>query len=76
MPYEQKPGDFVLFKNDRKERDAQPDMTGKFMCPFCKQEGRTAAWRKDTGKGAFLSGKLSEYQRQEEPAPADDGDFI
>jgi len=52
---------FVLFKNDRKEKETQPDYTGKVTLED-GTEKRLAAWIKDGKNGKFMSGKISDYQ--------------
>ena len=59
----------VLFKNERKEKDSQPSMTGKLTDENGK-EWRLAAWTKEGRKGKFLSLKLSEPQSQQQSEPA------
>lgn len=49
----------VLFKNDRKERDNQPDYTGKINVDG--KELRLAAWIKQGKKGKFMSIRVSEF---------------
>jgi len=55
----------VLFVNDRKETDKQPDYTGRLNV-----EGKTydlACWNKTSKRGnAFLSVKISEPFRKED----------
>jgi hypothetical protein len=63
--FEQKPGSFTLFKNDKKTKDSQPDLTGKFV-DLDGKEWRIAAWKKAGAKGTFLSGLQSEV-RDEKP---------
>ena len=58
--FEQKDFTGVLFKNDKKEKDSQPDLTGNVMLNHVKY--RLAAWRKEGKKGAFLSLVVSEFQ--------------
>ena len=55
----------VLFKNDRKERDDQPDYTG--FINVNKTEYRLAAWIKTSqkdGYSKFMSLQVSERQAQ------------
>lgn len=64
----------VLFKNDSKERDNQPDYTGKINVGGV--EKRLAAWIKQGRNGKFMSLKVTDLQppqdsRQErQPNPA------
>ena len=50
----------VLFKNERKEKESQPDYTGRVN--MNGKEMRLAAWIKESQKGKFFSMKLSELQ--------------
>ena len=52
----------VLFKNDRKERDNQPDYTGKINVGGV--EKRLAAWIKEGKNGKYMSLKVSDFQQQ------------
>lgn len=54
----------VLFKNDRKERDNQPDYTGKIHVDG--RERRLAAWIKTGQNGKYMSLKVSDFQRGED----------
>ncbi len=58
MAYEPKPGDVSVFKNDRKEKDTQPDyrITGVGL-DGAKIKG--ALWlKKDRNGNTFMSGKI------------------
>ena len=57
----------VLFKNDRKEKETQPDYTGKIT--LGGKEKRLAAWLKDGQRGKFMSLQVSEFQEQAQSAP-------
>jgi len=58
----------VLFRNDRKERDAQPDMTGKVDIEG--KEYRLAGWTKEAKTGKkFLSIAVTPSEEQS-AAPA------
>jgi hypothetical protein len=48
----------ILFQNDRKKTEAQPDWTGR--CTIAGQEWEIAAWAKEGKRGEFLSLKFSE----------------
>jgi uncharacterized protein (DUF736 family) len=63
---------FSLFVNE-KGNDAQPDYTGKVNVDG--RELRLAGWKKESKKGVkYLSGRVSEFQKQETPKadPVDD----
>lgn len=58
MPYEAKPGDLSVFKNDRKEKDTHPDYrivgTG-----LDGQKIKGALWlKKDRNGKTYMSGKI------------------
>ncbi len=57
----------VLFKNDRKEHDRQPDYTGKINVGG--QERRLAGWLRDGQNGKYMALKVSDYQRGEDHNP-------
>ena len=57
----------VLFKNDRKEKETQPDYTGKIT--LGGREKRLAAWLKDGQRGKFMSLQVSDFQEQAQSAP-------
>ena len=57
----------VLFKNDRKEKENQPDYTGKITRGG--KEKRLAAWLKDGQRGKFMSLQVSDFQEQAQSAP-------
>jgi len=63
---------FALFKNDRKEKDTHPDMTGTINVDGV--EYYLNAWTKTGSKGKFLSGsiKLKEAKPAPKSAPAAD----
>lgn len=54
----------VLFKNDRKDSEKQPDYTGKIN--VAGKELQLAAWLRDGKKGKFMSLKVSEFQQKSE----------
>ena len=65
-----------LFKNDRKEKDTQPDYTGTLNVEGA--EYYLDAWLKEGKKGKFFSGKIKlKGEKAETPnkAPAAAGDF-
>ena len=66
MAFEQKPGQGVLFKNQKKEKDTHPDYTGTIN--IGGNVWRLSAWKKDAGKGPFLSIAASEpFQKEQAP---------
>jgi len=82
MAYEQKPGDFAIFKNDRKEKPTHPDYTGNGL----DLEGnrvQISCWLKEGKKGKFFScqmkppyeGKGKPAEARQEDGPSDDFPF-
>ena len=60
-----------LWKNDRKEKETQPDYTGKINIGGTVM--RLGAWKNTTNDGkTYLSIKLSEFQEQK--GSSSDGD--
>lgn len=82
MAFEKRPGDGVLFPNDRKESESQPDFTGDIVAHRDIRAGETlrlAGWRKETNGGKkLMSLKMSDARGQGGPrrrdpqAPLDD----
>ena len=73
---------FVLFTNNKKEKENQPDYQGKITLEDGR-ELRLAAWlRESKGGSKFLSGKVSEFLEQTEApkaakkAPVEDDDQL
>lgn len=65
MAYEMKPSSGSLFKNDRKEKETQPDLRGKIMLPNGEVRW-LSAWKKTTGAGApWLSISVGELVQQQ-----------
>ena len=61
--YEHKDNSGSLFRNDRKEKDTQPDYKGSCMVNGVKME--MAAWIKESANGSkFMSFKFSEPREQ------------
>lgn len=57
MAYQQKPGYFSLFPNEKKEKDTHPDFKGSITLPD-GSEFWFDAWNKQGTKGPFISGKI------------------
>tara|TARA_R100000654_G_scaffold19900_2_gene40407 strand:+ start:6129 stop:6362 length:234 start_codon:yes stop_codon:yes gene_type:complete len=77
MAYEKSDDTAFLFRNEKKEKDAQPDYTG--WVKYDGKERRLAAWVKDMRDGSkALSIKISDKQEpkpQQRSAPTDDIPF-
>jgi len=54
MAYEQKPGDFALFKNDKEGNEKRPDYTGNGLA-LDGSRIKVSAWIKQGAKGKFMS---------------------
>lgn len=54
MAYEQKPGSFVLFKNDKGDNDKRPDYRGDGL-DLAGKPVEVACWIRQGKKGKFLS---------------------
>ena len=66
----------VLFVNDKKEKENQPDYTGNITMNGTKM--RLAGWKKTAKKDPskqFLSISVSEFQGKQEPAMAENEDL-
>lgn len=67
MAYEQKPGELVIFKNDKKTTDNQPDYKGRGL-DLQGQPVEIALWVKQGRDQKFFSARI-EYPRQaQQPA--------
>lgn len=67
MAYEQKPGDFTLYKNDFKTEDKHPDYKGRGL-DLTGNPIEIAAWIKSGANGKFMSCRMSVPRRDEAPA--------
>ena len=70
MAYEHKPGSFSLFKNNKKEKETQPDYRGEGK-DLDGNAIEVAAWiREPKGGGKFMSCsfKVKDAQRSQAPA--------
>ena len=68
MAYEPKPGQFSLFKNDRKEKDTHPDYKGDGMS-LSGEPIWVSAWIKRTERGTFMSCSMTLKEQKKEEAP-------
>lgn len=77
MAYTPKENTGVLFKNNKKTDDKQPDYTGSILVGT--KEMRLAAWIKEGKNGKFMSLKMSEQNTKQEtnasPENSDDMPF-
>lgn len=76
MAFESKPGQFSLFKNQRKDKETAPDYKGDGLAP----DGTpvwVSAWLKEGKNGKFMScsmqPKESQQRAAKEPAKASGG---
>jgi hypothetical protein len=80
MAYEQKPGDFTLFKNDKEGNEKRPDYTGNGL-GLDGSRIKVSAWLKQGKSGKFMSCRFQpmtsgEPARSGQPqSRADDGDI-
>jgi uncharacterized protein (DUF736 family) len=74
LAYEPKLGDGVLFENDRKTSDKQPDARGYVVAHRNIKAGERlelAAWNKSSSRGAFQSLKMSDPREKQDKPVAD-----
>ena len=69
MNFEQRDNSGILFKNDRKAKEAQPDYQGE--CKIGGKKYNMAAWLKDGKKGKFMSFSFTEKANATEDVDAD-----
>jgi hypothetical protein len=74
MKYTQKENTGVLFKNNKKTDDKQPDYTGNIL--IGTEELRLAGWIKEGKNGKFLSIKATEQTSKKETTSQDSVDDI
>ena len=74
MPFEHKPGQGSLFKNDRKEQDTHPDYNGTLVLPD-GTECWLNAWLKDGGRGKFFSLSVRPKDAAPKKPEPSDGDL-
>lgn len=63
MTYTPKPGQGTLWPNEQRSSAASPDMTGTILAHRDIKAGEKlslAAWKKDAGRGEFLSLRMSD----------------
>lgn len=65
--YQMKEGQFMVFKNQRKEKESQPDLWGK--CMVNGNELRVSLWKAQSTNGnTYWNGQINDYK----PAGAKD----
>jgi hypothetical protein len=65
MAYESKPGDAVAWPKDKDASEKAPDFKGSFIAHRDIKAGEKislALWKKDKGRGEFLSGKVEDFR--------------
>lgn len=75
MAYELREGQGTLFKNDKREKDSQPNARGEALIDGVLYE--VAAWTKEGRKGKFqfLSFKRKDQRREPDDRPDDGRDL-
>lgn len=68
MAYQQKPGEFALFKNDKGDNDKRPDYRGDGQ-DMNGNEVEVACWIKEGAKGKFMSCRMKVKEGGTKPAP-------
>jgi len=66
--YQRKNGDISIFRNERKEKESQPDYTGSALIDG--MEHRVSLWVKEGNKGKFFAGRIEPKAERIEPKPA------
>jgi hypothetical protein len=69
MAYEQKPGDIAIFRNERKDKETQPDWKGTLITPT-GETLEVAVWEKG-GKGTMLAGNVQIPRQRSDNAASD-----
>jgi hypothetical protein len=79
MPYDRKPGDLILFPNDRRKSDREPVLKGTILMPT-GEEWEIGIWKKQGNKGPFYTGqakpKSAHPMQQRHYGPVDDDDIF
>lgn len=70
MAYEQRELQGSLFKNEKKEKDTHPNMTGS--CLIGGVEYWVSAWTKESQKGKWMSLAFKKKDQNAKPAAAKD----
>lgn len=70
MAYEQKPNSGSLFKNDKREKDSQPNAKGSALVGGVKYW--VSAWTNDGPKGKYQTLKFEAAEERAAPARAPD----
>jgi hypothetical protein len=74
MAYEQKPGEFALFKNDKGDNEKRPDYKGGGL-DLDGNDVEIACWIKEGKKGKFMSCKMK-LANEKKAKPKDDDSNI
>ena len=71
MAFEQRPNSGVLFKNERKSKEMQPDFTGSLN--YGGQIIKLVGWRKQGKSGvAFISLSVAKARQERDEGGSDD----
>jgi hypothetical protein len=82
MAYESRPGDAVAWARREEDNPKGPDFKGSIIVHRDVKAGEKislALWKKDAGRGVFLSGKVEDFKTRPQATPtidnppADDG---
>jgi hypothetical protein len=73
MPYEQKEGDVIIFKNET-DNERAPQYKGHVFLNGEKRQ--ISLWVKDGAKGKFFAGSIELAPRQPAPAPAQTSQIV
>lgn len=68
MAYEQKPGEFALFKNDKGDNPKRPDYRGDGL-DLNGKPVEIACWLKEGKKGKFMSCNMKPKGAKKEEVP-------
>lgn len=68
MPFDHRPGQFSLFRNDKKGNDKAPDYKGVGK-DLQGNDIDVAAWEKKGSKGTFFSCRYEPMRERKAPAP-------
>lgn len=74
MGYESRPGDAVAWARREEDNPKGPDFRGSIIVHRDVKAGEKislALWKKDAGRGVFLSGRVEDFKTRPQAAPTD-----